>query len=164
LKLANQASVIAATRTSEMSVASELSNTIGDEALESDIDPNEENYMPVVDHTPPPAPSLLSRRSTSVKIQAPIKEMDDEDDDDEKNCFGPVVDHTPTVQPSAVSSVTGLMAVNVPPSEVADDSDDNLDERTGTIEEHEDEFLDYGLHDISHTPMWSAQEWKARFA
>ena len=42
LKLANQDSVMAATRTSsEMSVASQLSNAIGDEALESDINPNE---------------------------------------------------------------------------------------------------------------------------
>jgi hypothetical protein len=34
------------------------------------------------------------------------------------------------------------MAVNAPLSEVADDLDDNLDERTGTIEEHEDEGSD----------------------
>jgi hypothetical protein len=95
LKLVNQDSVMAATHTSEMSVASELSNAIGDEAMESGIDPNEENCT--VDHMPPPAPSLLLRRSTSVKEQAPIKEMDDEDDDDEENYFGPVVDHTPTV-------------------------------------------------------------------
>jgi hypothetical protein len=67
LKLVNQDSVMAATHTSEMSVASELSNAIGDEAMESDIDPNEENCMPVVDHMPPPALSLLLRRSTSVK-------------------------------------------------------------------------------------------------
>jgi hypothetical protein len=39
LKLENQDSVMAATRTSEMLVASELSNATGDEALESDIDP-----------------------------------------------------------------------------------------------------------------------------
>jgi hypothetical protein len=58
------------------------------------------------------------------------------------------------------------MAVNAPllSGEVADDLDDNLDERTGTIEEHEDEGSDYDLHDIWHTPTWSAQEWKARFA
>jgi chromosome segregation ATPase len=145
LKSTNQDSVLAVA--SEMSVASELSNTIGDEALESDIDPNEENYMPVVDHTPPPVPSLLSRRSTSVRVQAPIEELDDEDDDDEKQYFGPVVDHTPTVQPSAVSSVTGSMAAHAPPSEVADDSDDDLDERTGTIEEQEGEGSGYDFHD-----------------
>jgi hypothetical protein len=165
LKLANQDSMMAvSTHTSEMLVASELSNAIGDEALESDIDPNEENCMPIVVHMPPPAPSLLLWRSTSVKVQAPIKEMDDEDDDNEENCFGLVVDQTPTIQPSAISSVADLMAVNAPPTGVADDLDDNLDERTGTIDEHEDEGSDYGLHDIWHTPTRSAQEWKARFA
>jgi hypothetical protein len=41
LKLANQDSAMAATRTSEMSVASQLSNAIGDKALESDINQNE---------------------------------------------------------------------------------------------------------------------------
>jgi hypothetical protein len=97
LKLANQDSVMAATRTSEMSVASELSNATGDEALESDIDSNEENYMPVVDHMPPPVPSLLLWRSASGKVQVPIKDMDNEDDDDQENYFGPVADHTPTV-------------------------------------------------------------------
>jgi hypothetical protein len=56
------------------------------------------------------------------------------------------------------------MAVNAPPSDVADDLDDNLDERTGISEEHKDEGSDYDLHDIWHTPTWSAQEWMARFA
>jgi hypothetical protein len=90
--------------------------------------------------------------------------MDDEDDNNEKNDFGPVVDHTPIVQPSAVSSVAGLMAVNAQLSEVADDLGDNLDERTGTIEEHKDGGSDYDLYNIWHTPSWSAQEWKVRFA
>jgi hypothetical protein len=44
--------------------------------------------MPVVDHMPPPAPSLLSRRSAPVKVQVPIKDMDNEDDDDQENYRG----------------------------------------------------------------------------
>ena len=138
-KSTNRNSTLAAA--TEMSVASELSNTLGDEALESDIDAKEENYGPVVDHTPLQQ-SIHSRRNPSVRVQAPIEEIDEEDIDEEQY-FGPVVDHTPTVQVSTVSSVTGSMRVAAPPSEVDDDSDD----RSDIVGENRGERSDYDHYD-----------------
>ena len=138
---------------SQMSVASELSNTIGDEALESDTDPKEENYGPVVDHTPlQQSPPSLNQRGASVNVQAPIEEIEDEDEDDERVYYGPMVDHTPNVQPSAACSVAGSMAVMAPPSEMADDSDNELDERTEVIEEQNEDGSSYVDDDTLDAP------------
>lgn len=146
-----RASILAAA--TQMSVASELSNTLGDEALESDVDAQEENYGPVVDHTPLNQ-SIHSRRNPSIRVQAPIEEMDEESVDEEEY-FGPVVDHTPTVQASGVASIAGSMAVAAPPSEVDEDSDDDSGGPSNTGDQRQGGESDFCDDDTLDAPTAS---------